>query len=245
MSGKTIRLARIFKNDGKTVIVAIDHGQFQGPMEGIVNLPETIRDIVSGYPDALILNPGAIAKNSHLFAGKTSVIARITGASSTYSTTYDYHRLTTSVEHAMRLGADAVIVMGFIGGAGENLSLEIIGKIAEECDKLGMPLMVEMLPQNMEHFMDPKFIAAGSRAAYELGADILKVYYTGKDSFGTIISAAPIPVVIAGGPKGQDAFVMAKEGIELGAAGVAFGRNVFQAEERCAYVKKLLKVVHG
>ena len=244
MSGKRLRLSRIFGGDGRTVIVALDHGQFQGPISGIFDLPSTIEKIISGGPDALILNPGIVAKHADLLAGKTSVIVRITGASTSYSPSFDYHRLTTSVEYALSMGADAVIVMGFIGGPGESSSLELIGHTAEVCDKHGLPLIVEMLPQDPEHSADPKYISIGARAAYELGADVLKIYYTGKDSLSKIVDSVAIPVVIAGGPKDKDAFAMAREAIQLGARGVAFGRNVFQAEdpERC--VKELVKIVH-
>lgn len=244
MSGKTIRLRRIIKENNKTVIVALDHGQFQGPIAGIENIEEILKKIVAGGPDAVILNPGILEKHSDIIAGKTSCILRITGASTNYSPSFDYHRLTTSVEHAVALGADAVIVMGFIGGVGENPSLEIIGKVSETCSRLGVPLVAEMLPQDFDHFTDPVYIANGTRAAYELGADIIKVYYTGKDSFDKITGCVPAPVVIAGGPKGKDAFAVASEGLEVGASGVAYGRNVFQADDPTAYVKKLVEIIH-
>ncbi|MFA6657753.1 MAG: fructose-bisphosphate aldolase, partial [Mesotoga sp.] len=137
MTGKLIRMNRILREDGKTVIVAMDHGQFQGPIEGIKDVRRTLSNIVAGRPDAMILNPGVIEKNGDLLGGKVSILCRITGASTNYSTKFDYHRITTSVEHALSIGADGVVVMGFMGGDGENASLEIIGKVAEECSKLG------------------------------------------------------------------------------------------------------------
>lgn len=245
MTGKLIRMNRILKEDGKTVIVAMDHGQFQGPINGIRNVRETLSNIVIGRPDAIILNPGVIEKNGDLLGGKVSILCRITGASTNYSTKFDYHRITTSVEHALSIGADGVVVMGFIGGDGENASLEIIGRVAEQCSRLGMPLIAEMLPQAMDHFTDPEYIALGARVAYELGADLIKVYYTGFESFSKVLESVPVPVVIAGGPKGKDAFEMAREALELGAMGVAYGRNVFQADDQTEYVRKLLKTVHG
>ena len=245
MSGKVLRMKRIFKNDGKTVIVALDHGQFQGPISGIENIKKTLKNIVKGNPDAVILNPGVIEKNAEIFDGNVSILCRITGASTDYSTSFDYHRMTTSVKHAVSIGADGVVVMGFIGGEGENSSLEIIGKVAEECSNYGIPLVAEMLPQAMDHFTDPNYITIGARAAYELGADIIKIYYTGYDSFAKIINSVPIPVVIAGGPKGKNAFEMAKEALSLGAKGVAFGRNVFQSEDQTGYVRKLVQTVHS
>lgn len=245
MTGKSIRMNRILKEDGKTVIVAMDHGQFQGPINGIRNVRETLSNIIIGRPDAIILNPGVIEKNGDLLGGKVSILCRITGASTNYSTMFDYHRITTSVEHALSIGADGVVVMGFIGGDGENASLEIIGRVAEQCSRLGMPLIAEMLPQAMDHFTDPEYIALGARVAYELGADLIKVYYTGLESFSKVLESVPVPVVIAGGPKGKDAFEMAREALELGAMGVAYGRNVFQADDQTEYVRKLLKTVHG
>lgn len=244
MSGKFLRMKRIFKEDGKAVIVALDHGQFQGPIEGIRDINKIIKDVVAGKPDAIIVNPGVLENCYGMIAGKTSVILRITGASTNYSSSFDYHRVIRSVESAVSLGADAVMVMGFIGGGGENPSLEIISKISESCACFGIPLFAEMLPQPIDHFTDPEYIALGARAAFELGADCLKVYYTSKETFSSITECVPIPVVIAGGPKGTDLFETANDAIEAGAAGVAFGRNVFQADSPLVYVENLVKTVH-
>jgi len=245
MLGKQIRLKKIFKEDNKSVVVAIDHGQFQGPIKGIINIRKILKDIISGNPDAIIINPGVLEKNVDLIAGKTSVILRITGASTNYSTCFDYHRIICSVERAVALGADAVMVMGFIGGNGENPSLEIISNIAEKCHKYGIPLFVEMLPQQMDHFTDPEYIALGARAAFELGADCLKVYFTSESTFKSVTESVPVPVLIAGGPKGSDAFKVAEEAISCGAKGVAFGRNVFQSDNPTTYVEKLVNIIHG
>ena len=245
MSGKIIRMNRIFKADGKTVIVALDHGQFQGPIVGIADIQTTLKNVKCGQADAVILNPGAIQDNAQILGGDLAVLCRITGASTNYSPSFDYHRLISSVRNAISLGADGVVVMGFIGGSGENQSLELLGRIAEDCSVAGVPLIAEMLPQSPDHFTDPKFISLGVRVAYELGADIVKVYYTDKDSFSQVINSAKIPVVIAGGPKGKDALETAKEAIELGAKGVAYGRNVFQAEDQADYVRKLVELVHS
>jgi len=245
MSGKTFRLRRIFKSDGRTVVVALDHGQFQGPICGIMDICDTIKRVVAGRPDAVILNPGVFSKFCDIIPPEIGVILRITGASTNYTPRFDFHRLTTSVEHAVRLGADAVIVMCFIGGMGEAPSLEIVGRVAEECDKLGMPLFVEVIAQGSERLPDVGYIEVGARAAFELGADVLKVYYVGKEAFRMITSSVPIPVLIAGGPKESDTLSLVSDALELGARGVAFGRNVFQAENITEYVQELMSIVHG
>lgn len=243
MYGKSLRLKRIFKPDGYSVVIALDHGQFQGPIPGLVDIRDTIQKVVMGKPDALILNPGVLSKYHECVPGDVGIILRLTGASTSYSPKFDFHRLTTSVDHALRLGADAVIVMCFVAGDGEIPSLEIVAKVAEQCDKEGVPLFVEVLSQNSKDD-DIACIATGIRAAFELGADVLKVYYTGRDTFSTITSAVPIPILIAGGPKNLDAFSMVREAINQGAKGVAFGRNVFQADNVTEYVQKLVSCVH-
>ncbi len=244
VSGKEIRLRRIFKEKGRTVIVAMDHGQFSGPIEGISYMKKALHDIVEGRPDGIILNPGILEKHGTILSPSISPIVRITGASTNYSPTFSYHPLTTSVEFALKLGADAVIAMGFIGGEGETNSLKILGEIAEKCYIYGIPLIAEMLPQDPNHFKDPKYIALGARVAYELGADVIKIYYTQEDSFKEIVDSVSVPIVVAGGPKDKDAFSVAKEAIKCGAKGVAFGRNVFQAEDPIAYIKKLKEIVY-
>lgn len=245
MTGTKIRMKKIISKDSKTVIVALDHGQFQGPMKGIRDIRTTIKNVIAAKPDAIILNPGVIQDNADILGGETAVLCRITGASTNYSTQFDYHRITTSVKNAMAIGADGIVAMGFIGGDGENSSLEILGKIGEECSEYGMPFIAEMLVQDQDHFTDAEYISLGARVAYELGANILKVYYSGFDSFAQVIGSVPVPVVIAGGQKGKDSFEMAKEALSLGAQGVAFGRNVFQSEDQRGYVEELIRTVHG
>ncbi len=244
MSGKRIRLKRIFKENERTVIVALDHGQFSGPIKGLSCMSKALHNVILGRPDGIILNPGILEKHEELFPSSISPIVRITGASTNYSPSFSYHSLTTSVEFALRLGADAVIAMGFIGGEGETKSLKLLGEIAEKCCIYGIPLIAEMLPQDPEHFKDPKYIAIGARVAYELGADVIKIYYTDEESFKEIVDSVSIPVVVAGGPKDKDAFLIAKEAVKCGAGGVAFGRNVFQAEDPISYIRKLKEIVY-
>ncbi len=244
MSGKDIRLKRIFKK-GRTLIVAMDHGQFTGPINGISNMQKALLSVINGEPDGIIINPGIMEKHSNLFNYSISPLIRITGASTNYNPSFTYHPITTTPEFALRLGADAVVAMGFVGGEGERDSLKALGEVAEKCAVWGIPLIAEMLPQKMEHFKDPKYIALGARVAYELGADIIKIYYTDKESFSDIVKSVSVPIVVAGGPKDKDVLLVARESIECGAMGVAFGRNVFQAEDPTLFIEKLKEIIYN
>lgn len=244
MSGKLVRLRHIFREDGRTVIVALDHGQFNAPTRGLINMRQIIEKVIGGGADGVILNPGAATQVADTYAGKTSLILRLTGASTDYNQDFDYHRQIATVQQAVAQGADAVIAMGFIGGKGEARSLELLGRIAGECQHYGMPLIAEMLPAESNHFYDTEWVKCAARVGYELGADCIKAYFTGAPDFGTVIKHCPVPIVIAGGPKVGDPLSIVQEAITLGAAGVAFGRNVFEADDPTRQVEDLVILVH-
>lgn len=244
MNGKVIRLRRIFQADGRAVVVALDHGQFKAPAMGLADLKGIIGKVINGGTDGVILNPGPAKQFADTYAGKTSLILRLTGASTDYNQDFDYHRQIATVKQAVVGGADAVIAMGFIGGKGEARSLELLGRIADECQCCGMPLVAEMLPASLDHFYDTEWVKSAARVGYELGADCIKAYFTGTPGFGEVITHCPVPILIAGGPKVEDPLSIAQEAIALGAAGVAFGRNVFEGDDPIKQVKRLVGLVH-
>jgi DhnA family fructose-bisphosphate aldolase class Ia len=244
MTGKRVRLARLFRDDGRSVVVALDHGQFKGTMRGIENLSSTLQRVVDGGADAIILNPGALERATAACVGRCAIILRVTGASTDANPSFDYHRQILSVERAVGLGADAVIAMGFVGGAGEGPSLALLAEIAEACGRWGMPLIAEMLIADPKKFHDVPSIALGARVAYELGADVVKAYGGGESTFADIPRSCPVPVLVAGGAKSEDPVEMARQAVKRGAAGIAFGRTVFGAENPTQTVRALVEVVH-
>lgn len=244
MTGKTIRRGRLFRADGRAVVIALDHGQFKGPMPGLTSLPDLVAAAAEGGADGVIVNPGAVAACAAACAGRCALIVRVTGASTDANPSFDYHRQIASVEGALALGADAVIAMGFLGGSGEAASLELLAQIAEDCRRWGMPLVAEMLIADPAKFHDVPSIALGARVAYELGADVIKAYGAGQPRFAEIPASVPLPVLVAGGAASADPAAMARRAIEEGAAGVAFGRTVFATEHPERTVAALVRVVH-
>ncbi len=245
MTGVLVRLRRIFQEDRRAVVVALDHGQHQGALAGLVPMPRIVRAVADGGADAIILNPGAAVECATNYAGRCALILRVTGASTRLNPAFDYHRQICSVERAASLGADAVIAMGFVGGDGESASLELLARIAGACQRAGMPLIAEMLPLDDNHFQDPEWIGIAARAGYEIGANVIKAYTTSTEADRAAIEGCAVPFLAAGGAKSANASDIAAQAIARGAAGVAFGRNVFGAENPRQVVRDLVRAVHG
>ena len=138
-----------------------------------------------------------------------------------------------------------MIAMGFVGNDGEAASLTLLSKIAETCHRFGMPLIAEMLPAASDKFQDAESIGLAARVGYELGANIIKAYTTGTEADKRIISDCSLPFLAAGGPKSANPEEIVANAMAHGAAGVAFGRNVFGSDDPQQVVKDLVRVVHG
>ena len=157
--------------------------------------------------------------------------------------------IVTSVEKAIQLGADAVSVHVNLGSETESEMLQELGEISETCSYWGIPLLAMMYPrgQKVENEHDVELVKHAARVGSELGVDIVKTNYTGDpDSFKEVVEGALVPVVIAGGPKvDTELLQMVKDSIEVGGAGVAFGRNLFQAENPGKITRVISEVVHN
>lgn len=252
LPGKAIRLGKIFrKNTGKTVIIALDHGRRRGPIKGLENPRKTIELLIDSDVDAFMVTPAVLEKNYDLFVGRTSVIARIDGTGTVKGPDETDDRLIASVLRALKLGADAVSVMVWIGSINEADNLEKLAMVAEDCFNYGLPLLAEVIPCP-PHLPDKyswENVAYGSRIAAELGADIIKTFYPGSlEKFKLVIERVPVPIVILGGPKIEkieDFLKIVYEAIIAGARGVAIGRNVFQAEDPIKVANAISAIVHS
>ena len=245
MSGKEIRMRRIFRDDGRTVISALDMGMFNGTVPGLEDIRGITRAVVDAGVDAIIVGPGWAKACADIYGGKCGLILRVTGGVSRYSKDALGHTLITSVEEAVALGADAVMNMVFIGDPNyEHIQLEQMGELSWQCHKYGMVLFPELLHVNFEDQSDPDWIDACMRAGFEYGADAVKVLYA-RDRFPQIIQTCPVPVVMAGGPKNGALQQMVEETIRAGGRGCAIGRNVYGAENPAEVIRMLRKTVHG
>ena len=251
MIGKKIRLERIInRHTGRTVIAPMDHGVSDGPMKGIIDIDKTVESISQGGADAILMHKG-IVEQGHRGYGKDIGLIVHLSASTSLAPNPNNKVIVTSVEKAIQLGADAVSVHVNLGSETESEMLQELGEISETCIYWGIPLLAMMYPrgQKVENEHDVELVKHAARVGSELGVDIVKTNYTGDpDSFKEVVEGALVPVVIAGGPKvdtDEELLQMVKDSIEVGGAGVAFGRNLFQAENPGKITRAISEVVHN
>jgi class I fructose-bisphosphate aldolase len=250
MVGKLIRLERIMNREtGRTVIVPMDHGVTVGPIEGLIDMKTTVNQVASGGANAIVIHKGLV-EGGHRRRGKdVGLIIHLSG-STNLSPLPNAKTLVCTVEEAVKLGADALSIHVNIGNGTEREMLADLGWVAREARDWGMPLLAMMYPrgEKIQDEYDPKVIAHVARLGAELGADIIKVSYTGSvETFRKVVAGCPVPVVIAGGPKmssDRDILEMVKGAIEAGGAGVSIGRNVFQHRDPSRMVGAISLLVH-
>lgn len=236
------RLARIFNPaSGRTVMLAFDHGYFQGPTTGLERLDVTIVPLVP-HADALMLTRGAL-RSSIPSASRNALVLRASGGPSILKELSN-EQIAMDIEDAIRLNASALAVQVFIGGEFETQSIHNLTRLVDLGNRYGIAVLgVTAVGKNMTR--DAKYLRLACRIAAELGAHVVKTYYV-SEGFETVTASCPVPVVMAGGKKlpELDALTMAHRAVEEGAAGVDMGRNIFQSEAPVAMIQAVRKVVH-
>jgi len=251
MVGKKIRLERIIdRNSGRTVIIPMDHGVTVGPIEGLGDMRTTVSKIVAGGANAILMHKG-IVHAGHRGGGRDiGLIIHLSGGTS-MSPDPNAKELVCTVEEAIKLGADAVSVQINLGANTDKEMLGQLGCVSGKCLEWQMPLVAMMYTrgQKIKNEYDVNNIKHAARVAAELGADIVKVVYTGSvESFKEVVDGCPVPVVIAGGPKmdsDEDIFKMVEGALKAGAKGVSIGRNVFQHKKPEKMVAAMCEMVHN
>lgn len=257
--GKRLRMSRILNpSTGKGIIVAMDHGLFLGPISGVENISAAVERVVEGQPDALQVTAGVASAVEKFLKGKDApaFVLRVDATNiwrSVPEPKEGYHVTVASVEDAVCLGADAIVSFFFVGyetDSQEAENLERLANLASECRVWQMPLIIEplVIEKGAHAVRDPERIKLAVRIASELGADALKVDYTGDPkSFSEIVEAATAPVLVRGGPKmdtDEAVLQMVKEAMDAGAKGLVFGRNIWQHEKPAAILAALKAIVH-
>ena len=249
MRGKEIRLERIMdRNTGKTIIVPMDHGVTNGPIEGLIDLGRAVDLVATGGANAVLGHVG-LSLYGHRKSGRDVGLILHLSASTSIGPDPNEKVLVNSVTSALKMGADAVSIHVNIGADSEARMLSDLGRVAIDCMEWGMPLLAMMYPRGRkikdEHQVEHVCLAA--RVAAELGADLVKTVYTGDpDSFRKVTKGCPVPVVVAGGSKTSDlaTLEMIEGAMEGGAAGISIGRNAFQHPAPDRFVSAAAEIVH-
>ena len=235
-------------NTGKSVIVAIDHGGIAGPMDGINNPPELIQECVKGGADSILTTRGFAKAAGDAWDRSASLILRLTGGFTVLGGKFE-EEMISSVETALSYGAAGAAVTVKFGHDREGEFIKQASLSADACERWGVPLMIEAMARGKDlKKADPAGIRLASRAAAEIGADIVKTYYTGDpDSFAGVIEGCLVPVVILGGEKSDTLEIVFEDvyyAIQAGADGIAIGRNIWQHKNTQAMVEAMAGLVH-
>jgi predicted phospho-2-dehydro-3-deoxyheptonate aldolase len=227
----------------------MDHGISSGPITGLIDMKKTVAEVSDGGANAIVIHKGLV-ESGHRKRGRDVGLIIHLSASTSLSPDPNTKVLVCTVEEALRLGADAVSIHVNIGADDENEMLKDFGRVSKAAKEWGMPLlaMVYTRGQKIKNEYDSKVVKHAARVGAELGADIVKVPYTGSvESFGEVVAGCFVPVVIAGGPQmetDRDVLVMVQGAMEAGGSGVSIGRNAFQHKKPSLIVKAICKIVH-
>jgi putative autoinducer-2 (AI-2) aldolase len=239
--GMKNRLSNIIKpKSGKTVMLAVDHGYFQGPTTGLRDLKKTVAPLIS-YADCLFITRGmvrtSIDPGSHV-----AICLRVSGGPSILGDLSN-EDITTSMEEAIRLNASGVGMSIFVGAANEDRTIANLGRLVNEAERYGMPVLA-VTAVGKEMGRDARFLGLACRMAAEIGAHFVKTYYC--EGFHKVVEGCPVPIVMAGGKKipERDALQMTFNAIAEGASGVDMGRNIFQSGNPVGMMKAIRAIVH-
>ncbi len=238
------RLARIIRpHSGRAVMLAVDHGYFLGPTERLEVPRKTIQPLLP-YADSLMLTRGVL-RTSVDEKYPIPIVLRVSGGSSIIGKDLSNEKITTSVKEAIRLNATALALSIFVGAQYEHDSLVNLGKLVDEGEEYGIPVLaVTAVGKELEK-RDARYLALSCRIAAEFGAHVVKTYYC--ENFEKVVNSCPVPVIIAGGPKlasELDALQLTFDALQAGAVGVDMGRNIWQSDYPVAMIKAVRALVH-
>lgn len=246
---KSLRWRRIFRTDNRAVVIAMDHGMFgASPLGNLRDPGNLIAQVVAAGADAVLTSPGIASACGSAF-GRAGLILRVDGGTTRLGSSWGAMSQMFSVADAVRLGADAVVAMGFVGGAEEKVSLASLAAVARECLEWHVPLLAEMMllgAAGAKITTENLIIAA--RIGAEMGADFIKIAYTGTpESFQSLTASCFAPVLMLGGDAKTEDEILGQvtDAMRAGAAGVAVGRNVWQHPDPTWITGAIAKIVHA
>ncbi len=238
------RLSRIIQpEDGHTVMLAVDHGYFLGPISKLERPREVIEPLLP-YTDAVMPTRGVV-RNCIDPNSSVPVVLRVSGGNSVIGEDMSREGITTGIEEAIRINASAMALSIYVGAAYEHQTLLNFAHLVDQGQRYGIPcLAVTAVGKELEK-RDARYLGLACRIAAELGAHFVKTYYC--EEFEKVVNGCPVPLVIAGGPRLEtvyDAFRIAADAIARGAIGVDMGRNIWQSEHPVAAIRAVRAIVH-
>jgi len=239
--GMKNRLSRIIKPDtGRTVMLAVDHGYFQGPTSGLEVMEDTLEPLIS-YADCLMLTRG-ILRTSVSPGSQVPIVLRVSGGQSVLSELSN-ETWNVSVDDCIRLNVSGMALSIYVGGEYEHQTLVAFADLIDAGHSAGIPILA-VTAVGREMARDARYLSLSSRIAAEMGANIVKTYYC--ENFERVTGTCPVPIVMAGGKKTPeiDALTMAYNAVVRGAVGVDMGRNIFQSDCPVGMIKAVRAVVH-
>ena len=250
MNGTNRRFKRLFdQKSGNSLILALDHGANEGMIEGLGSIQSILESLPASGVQGVILNKGLARHYGHLVPLDVNLIIQLNAGTRHGSPAYNKN-IVCSITEALRLGADAVSMHVNIGNELEDRMLVDLGEITDEAHQFGLPVLATVLARGSqivnEH--DSSLVAHCIRIGAELGPDIVAV--SSADNGGTFVkavAASPIPVLVTGGPLGQNvegAMNNTKQGLESGCKGCCIGRNIFQTENPIESLEKFAQIAH-
>jgi 3-hydroxy-5-phosphonooxypentane-2,4-dione thiolase len=241
--GMKNRVSKIIRpEDGRCVMLAVDHGYFLGPTEGLELPCRTIQPLLS-HADSLMITRGVLRTSVNPNTD-VPIVLRVSGGSSIIGEDLSNESITTSIEDAIKLNATCLALSIFVASKYEHQTLTALSKLVDEGEKYGIPVLA-VTAVGKEMARDARYLGLACRIAAELGAHVVKTYYC--ENFERVVEGCPVPVVIAGGKKLSkeiDALELAYNAIEHGAVGVDMGRNIWQSDHPVAMIKAVRAIVH-
>jgi putative autoinducer-2 (AI-2) aldolase len=240
--GMKNRLSQIMGQvDGRCVMLAVDHGYFLGPTEGLENPKEVLTPLLP-FADSVMLTRGLL-RTCVRPEFRTPVVLRVSGGSSIIGEDLSKEALIASIEDAIRLNASCLAVSVFVGSKYEHKTLMNLARLVDEGEKYGVPVLA-VTAVGKEMARDSRYLGLACRIAAEFGAHIVKTYYC--HDFDAVVRSCPVPLVIAGGKKvpEREALQLAFDAVSSGACGVDMGRNIWQSKTPVSMIKAVRAIVH-
>lgn len=241
--GMKNRLSKIIKpNDGRCVMLAVDHGYFLGPTERLEIPEKTIRPLLQ-HADSLMLTRGVL-RTSVNPSTDVPMVLRVSGGTSIVGEDLSKETITVSIEDAIKLNASCLALSVFVGSKYEHQTLANLAKLVDEGERYGIPVLA-VTAVGKEMVRDARYLGLACRVAAELGAHLIKTYYC--TNFEKVVEGCPVPVIIAGGkklPTEKEVFELTFNALRDGACGVDMGRNIWQSEFPISMIKTIKAIVH-